>query len=211
MEGPAGGAVSTPHQDTGGLEEPSQPLPPQLKNALLTVLFTGMIFAALLLMLDAVIPQGEWRLLVAGILTGVLGLVLALSASFWTREPMVWRHRFLPQTHADLALPRTASFLGAEIPPGSPYVSQERLVAAAWVREVLTERLMLARGLTPSQLGAIMDRPNEAELLDDVPNLRRVLADTKDLAVAPKGSVLMMSRKEFLKIVDKALEEAKSL
>jgi uncharacterized membrane protein YqjE len=191
--------------------ETEEPLPPQLRNALLTVVLLGFLLTATLVVLDAVIPQGEYRLLAAGLIVAALGITLALAASFWTREPVPWKHRFIPQTYTDIALPRTISFLGAEVPPGQRFVIQERLVSATWMRELLTERIMLARGLTPTQLGAALDKPNEAEFLEGKTSLRRFLVDTRDIAVASKGSVLMMSRKDYLKTVEAALKEAETL
>lgn len=161
--------------------------------------------------LDYFIREGGMRMLSAGVLLGVAGIVLAVLAALWAREPDRWRHRFAPRRFADQSYERLAGTLGRDFPPGLPIIPPERVLSATWVREVLTERLMSGAGLDPAALAAALEDPLGHRALGDRPSMRRFLDETRDLGVARKGTVLTLQRKEFLRLADAALREAGTL
>jgi hypothetical protein len=180
-------------------------------GAILMVLLSGIAIGASALVLDAYIREGGLRMLVAGLLLGVLGLFLSMAAALWSLEPRPWRHRFVPVRYQDELYPRLASVLGAELPPQVTMVTAERILSATWVREALAERIVMGLGLDPAKIAAALDRPMESEYLEDRPAVRRFLQDTRDMGMVAKGTVLTLPRKEFLKAAESALAEAGSL
>jgi hypothetical protein len=197
--------------EEGPPPEPSEPMTSAERRAILTTVLTGAAFMSVFVLLDVVISQGEYRLLSAALTLAGLGVMLAVVASMWTREPEAWKHLFIPQNNRDLLIPRVSAVLNTEFVPDSPVGRPERVMAAVWVREVLTERLMLARSLTPSELNAVLERPEKAPALENRPSMRRFLGDTRDMGTFSKGNILAAPRKEFLKLTEGALSEADSL
>lgn len=208
MEGSPDGRLSAAG---GAAAAPGEPGPNGRLGQLLAVLLAGIAAGASAVAFDVYLRDGGHRMLAAGILLGVLGLSLALAAAIWSREPQPWRHRFVSQRYHDALYPRIAAVLSAEMPPRVPVITPERVLSATWVREALAERIVMGRNLGPSEVATALDRPLESEALADRPALRRFLHETRDLGVAPAGTVLTLPRKEFLKAAEAALSEAGSL
>jgi len=177
----------------------------------LTVLLSGLALVGAAIALDYYLREGGTRMVSAGLLLAVAGVVMAVMAAIWTREPEPWRHHFFPRRHADGNLDRLVVALGTECPPSLPVIMPDRVLSATWVREVLTERLMTGAGLDPPGLAFALEHPLDDPALGDRPAMRRFLDETRDLGVARKGTVLTLQRKEFLKLADAAMKEAGSL
>jgi len=180
-------------------------------GALLLVLLAGLSLGASAVAIDAYLRDGGLRMFSAGAFLGSLGIFLAVAAAIWTREPPAWKHRFVPQRYNDGLFMRIAAAFGSDPPPLSPMIPPERILAATWVREALAERLVMGLRLGPMELSTALDRPRQSHALDDRPALRRFLDETRDLGVAQRGTVLTLSRKEFLKAAEEALGEADTL
>jgi hypothetical protein len=189
----------------------SDPEPRGLFITLIMVVAIGLALAAILITADHFVEDGGLRLLVSGIILAVLGISITLAAVLWSREPDRWRHRFTPQRYADADFGRLTTALSAAVPVGAPVVVPLRLLAATWVREVLAERLMMGLRVGPADLREALEMPRQSGLLRECPAMRRFLEETRDLGMARKGTVLTVSREEFLRLAGAALREADDL
>jgi hypothetical protein len=179
--------------------------------ALSAVLATGLALSGLAAAIDGFIDDGGLRLLSSVILVLILGILLSLAAAIWSHEPDRWRHRFRPQRYTDGNFDRIAAAIGTEPLGAALFVPPGRVMAAAWVREVLAERLMVGPRLGPAQLRIALEQPGEAEIFHGKPAMRRFLEETRDLGVVKKGNILTATRMEFLRLAEAAMREAGEL